>query len=113
MRTVLAATVILTMVRTACAAGLAIYPVSPSPGEVRSVGDSTAVVLRTAPGAVCYVDIHAPGTPAVHKAAERAGADGTVSWAPDELNSSGKRELTAYCSLNGEHVQRQWTYSVE
>jgi hypothetical protein len=114
MRMALTAVGILAALQPAWAAGLTIIPISPAPGEILPVGESAAVSLRTTPGAVCYADIHVAGAAApVHKSAARAGDDGLVTWLPDNVNSSGKREVTAHCSLNGEHAEKHWTFSVE
>jgi hypothetical protein len=95
-------------------AGLQIIPISPPQGAVMTVGDSTAVILRTSPGAVCYADVRITGAARLdHKAAERANADGMVSWPEEQISTVGTREVTAYCALNGEHAQKIWTYSVE
>jgi hypothetical protein len=115
MRTALTVAVVtLAALPGAWAAGFTIYPISPAPGQVLTVGDSIAVILRTTPGAVCYADVLVTGAARPdHKAAARADADGLVSWQPDDISTTGTREVTAYCALNGEHTQRSWTYSVE
>jgi hypothetical protein len=113
MRMALTAIGILAALHPALAAGLTIVPISPAPGQILYVGDTVAVKLGTTPGAACYVDIRVAGAAAtVHKSAERAGADGTVSWPADDMNSTGTREVTAWCSLNGEHAEKHWTFSV-
>jgi hypothetical protein len=116
MRIALTAAAVALMAAPAAAwgAGLTITPVSPAPGDVLRVGDTAALVLRTAPGAVCYADIQVSGAAtSVHKSAERAGENGVVSWRPDDMNSTGTREVTASCTLNGERAQIRWTFSVE
>ena len=113
MRMVLTAIGILATLHPAWAAGLTIVPISPAPGQILIVGDSATVSLRTTPGAVCYVDVHVAGaSSSAHKSATRAGDDGLVSWPPDDLNGTGTREVTAHCSLNGEHAEKHWTFSV-
>jgi len=81
MRAALTAGLLLATASAASAAGFAIIPVSPSPGE--------------------------------HSPASHAGADGIVSWQGENANETGTREVTARCTLNGETVVREWTYSVE
>lgn len=114
MRIALTAVGILAALHPAWAAGLTIIPISPAPGQRLSVGDDAAVSFRTTPGAVCYADIRVVGAArSAHKSAERAGDDGLVSWPPDIVNTTGTREVTAYCSLNGEHAEKHWTFSVD
>jgi hypothetical protein len=114
MRTALTLAALTLAAAAAWGGGLQIIPISPGDGQVLSLGDDLAVKLRTAPGALCYADIRVAGGAAfTHKGAERAGGDGIISWAADQISTVGTREITAYCALNGEHAQRRWTFLVQ
>lgn len=114
MRMVLTVAVILAASCAVWGDELTVKPISPAPGDRQYIGQSSTLILRTAPGALCSVDIHVVGTSVTtHETAKRAGADGIVSWPPEDVNTPGDREATARCTLNDQHAQIQWTYSVQ